>query len=188
MFCKLTVAELDSFQVLVAILPQTQMKYFDDEAKSWKPLPSMAQLTEATECYCAEYVGNYLYVAAKKANDFVNYRYNTVSNSWETLDPVVSHAFPKSHINSLCSVDNYVYAIISASTCEAFRDKELIDVTAAVWKSRIYVLHGVKAAKKRTTKGIEVVFASGNTSPVSVAELRCFKPKTNEWIEQSSTL
>ena len=206
MFCKLTVAELDSFQVLVAILPQTQMQYFDDEAKSWKPLPSMAQLTEATECYCAEYVGNYLYVAAKKANDFVNYRYNTVSNSWETLDPVVSHAFSKSHINSLCSVDNYVYAIISASTCEAFRyspakniwqggasffsdslDKELIDVTAAVWKSRIYVLHGVKAAQKKTTKGFSVGFVSGNTSPVSVAELRCFNPKTNEWIEQSST-
>ena len=183
------------------------MKYFDDEAKSWKPLPSMAQLTEATECSCAEYVGNYLYVAGKNGNDFVNYRYDTVSNTWETLPPVLSHVFSKSHIDSLRSVEDYLYAITSGSMCVPFRyslpknnwqggasffsdslDKELIDVTAAVWKSRIYVLHGVKAAKKRTTKGIEVVFASGNTSPVSVAELRCFNPKTNEWIEQSSTL
>ena len=44
---------------------------------SWKSLPSMSQLTETTECSCAEYVGNYLYVAAKKANDLVNYRYDT---------------------------------------------------------------------------------------------------------------
>ena len=38
----------------------------------------MAKLSEATACFCAEYVGNYMYVAAKRENDFVNYRYHTV--------------------------------------------------------------------------------------------------------------
>ena len=152
------------------------MQYFDDEAKSWKPLPSMAQLTEATECSCAEYVGNYLYVAAKKGNDFVNYRYDTVSNTWETLPPVLSHVFSKSHIDSLRSVEDYLYAITSGSMCVPFRysppknnwqggasldfvkkqfddpNYRLTNATAAVWKSHIYVLHGLKKAEMRSSQ------------------------------------
>ena len=151
------------------------MQYFDDEAKSWKPLPSMAQLTEATECSCAEYVGNYLYVAAKKGNDFVNYRYDTVSNTWETLPPVLSHVFSKSHIDSLRSAEDHLYAITSGSMCVPFRysprknnwqggasldfvkkqfddpNYRLTNATAAVWKSHIYVLHGLKKAEKSSS-------------------------------------
>ena len=82
----------------------------------------MEQLTEATECYCAEYVGNYLYVAVKKANDFVNYRYNTVSNSWETLPPILSHSdFCNRQIDSLCFLDDFLYAISGGSTCVPFK-------------------------------------------------------------------
>ena len=162
------------------------MQYFDDEAKNWKPLPSMAQLTEATECCSAEYVGNYLYVAAKKANYFVNYRYDTVSNSWETLPPVLSHVFSKSHIDSLRSVEDYVYAITSGSMCVPFRysppknnwqggaslgfvkkqfddpKSQLTNATAAVWKSHIYVLHGLKKAEKRSSQ--EVRESQSNSS------------------------
>ena len=151
------------------------MQYFDDEAKRWKSLPSMTQLTEATDCCCAEYVGNYLYVAAKKANDFVNYRYDTVSNSWETLPPVLSHVFSQSHIDSLCSVEDYLYAITSGSICVPFRyssaknnwqsgaslgfikkqfddpNNRLTNATAAVWKSHIYLLHGLKKAETRNS-------------------------------------
>jgi len=166
---------LDKFQVVVAILPQAQMQYFDDGAKSWKHLPSMAQLTETTECCCAEFVGNYLYVAAKKGNNFVNYRYDTVSNSWETLPPVLSHVFSKSHIDSLCSVEDYLFVITSGSMCVPFRyspaknnwqggaslgfvktqfddpKSQLTNATATVWKSHIYVLHGLKKAEKRNS-------------------------------------
>ena len=159
----------------MAILPQTQMQYFDDDAKSWKPLPSMAQLTEATECSCAEYVGNYLYVAGKNGNDFVNYRYDTASNTWETLPQVLSNVFSKSHIDSLRSVDDYLYAITSGSMCVPFRysphknnwqggasldfvkkqfndpNNRLTNATAAVWKSHVYVLHGLKKAEKSSS-------------------------------------
>ena len=44
----------------------------------------MAKLSEATACFCSEYVGNYMYVAAKRENDFVNYRYHTVKNMGDT--------------------------------------------------------------------------------------------------------
>ena len=54
----------------MAITPQAQMQYFDFEIKEWKPFPTMAQLTEANECFCAEYVGNHLYVAGKKGGVF----------------------------------------------------------------------------------------------------------------------
>lgn len=160
------------------------MQYFDDETKAWKPLPSMAQLTEATECSCGEYVGNYLYVATKKANEFVNYRYDTVSNSWETLPPVLSHVFSKSHIDSFCSVDEYLYVITSGSICAPFRyspakkkwqggarlgfvkkqfddpNNRLTNATAVVWNSHIYVLHGLKKAEKRSSQ------EQGNIQPV----------------------
>ena len=147
------------------------MQYFDVETKTWKPLPSMAELTEATECCCAEYVGSYLYVAAKKANDFVNYQYDTVSDSWETLPPILSHSdFCKSQIDSLCFFDNFLYAISGGSTCVPFRyspaknnwqcgaslgfvkkqfddpNNQLTNATATVWKSHVYVLHGLKTA------------------------------------------
>ena len=204
------------------------MQYFDDETKNWKPLPSMAQLTEATECCCAECVGNYFYVAAKKGNDFVSYRYDTVSNSWETLPPVLSHVFSKSHIDSLRSVEDYLYAITSGSMCVPFRysppknnwqggaslgfvkkqfddpNNRLTNATAAVWKSHIYVLHGLKKAEKRSSQEVResqsnsftFAFASASgakpkqCTPVWVDEsavLHRFDPKLNEWKQLSST-
>jgi len=162
------------------------MQYFDDETKTWKPLPSMAQLTEATECCCAEYVGNYLYVAAKKANEFVNYRYDTVSNLWETLPPVLSHSdYCNNQIDSLCFLDDYLYAISGGSTCVPFRyspaknnwqggasldfvkkqfddpKNKLTNATATVWNSHLYVLHDLKTAEER------VGFSFGRMSSTS---------------------
>ena len=164
------------------------MQYFDVEAKTWKPVPSMAQLTEATECCCAEYVGNYLYVAAKKGNDFVNYRYDTVSNSWETLPPVLSHDdFCSSEIGSLCFLDDFLYAISGGSTCVPFRyspaennwqggtnlsleeqlhnsNNRLTNATATVWKSNIHVLHGFKKAEEGNTRPVQHSPALGSFS------------------------
>ena len=84
------------------------MQFFDVQSKTWKSLPSMSQLSEATACFCAEYVGNYMYVAAKRGNDFVSYRYHTVNNTWET---VPSFAGLANQISCFCSVDDHLYAI-----------------------------------------------------------------------------
>ena len=170
------------------------MRYFDNEAKSWKPLPSMAQLTEATECSCAEYVGNYLYVAAKKANNFVNHRCDTVSNSWETLPAILSHSdFCNRQIDSLCFLDDFLYAISGASTCVPFKyssaknnwqggaslgfvkkqfddpNSQLTNATATVWKSNIYVLHGLKTAEERPLFGVKVSAAPSTRSSLRKA-------------------
>ena len=148
-----------------------KMQYFDVETKTWKPLLSIAQLTDPTTCVCAEYDGNCLYVAARKGNGLngfsnVNYRYHPINNSWETLPPFLSGTFGNSQIDSLCSVGNYLYAISSGSACVPYRyspgknnwqrgpkccvlkyvtlDDQLSNATVAVWKSNIYVLHGLK--------------------------------------------
>ena len=92
----------------MAIIPQGQMQYFDFETKNWKPLPSMAQLTEADACFCAEYVGNHLYVAAQKGKDFIMYHYDTVTDTWGTLPLILGC---KHKIDSLCSMGDYIYAI-----------------------------------------------------------------------------
>ena len=89
---------------------KTVVKYFDAEAKMWKSLPSVAQLGNETQsCFCAEYYGNYLYVAGKtQSGQFVIYRYDVANNSCETLPPCLES---NNKINCLCSVDDYIYAI-----------------------------------------------------------------------------
>ena len=72
----------------------------------------MAQ-SEATTCFCAEYVGNYMYVAGKRGNDFVNYRYHIVNSTWETLPFFVGLA---NQISCLCSVNDHLYAIYKSKT------------------------------------------------------------------------
>lgn len=148
----------------------------------------------ATECSCAEYVGNYLYVAGKKGNDFVNYRYDTVSNSWETLPPILSHSdFCSRQIDSLCFHDDFLYAISSGSTCVPFRyslaknnwqggaslafvkkqfddpKSQLTNATATVWKSHIYVLHGLKTAQERPCFGFKVAAAPTSCGSLGTA-------------------
>ena len=175
----------------------------------------MAQLTEATACFCAEYVGNYLYVAAQKENGFASYRYNTVSNSWETLPPFLIHALGNSKINCLCSLDNYLYAISSGANCYMYRytladnkwqgganlgfskfcdtSSQLSDVTAAVWKSHIYVLHGHKTVEKKIIEQPSFGYGAPNRAVASQvwvdkpAVLHCFDPAKNEWEQKAST-
>ena len=113
------------FQILAAVLPvhewhknksvcTTQMKHFDFETKTWQPLPSMAslKLDNNQNFLCAEYAGNYLYVAAKTPyNSGVIYRYHIVNNVWDTLPLFESSKSQDQEINCLCSVNEYVYAI-----------------------------------------------------------------------------
>ena len=72
-----------SFQVLLAVLPQANMQYFDVEVKTWKPLASTTPSIEAN-CYCAASAGNNLYVAGTApVGGYYIYRYDTEGNVWE---------------------------------------------------------------------------------------------------------
>ena len=181
------------FQVPVAILPNTQMQYFDVVTKTWKLLPSMAQANEQNqECFCAEYVRNYLYVAGKNQfNHFVIYRYDLANNSWETLPPFLKSSH---QIHCLCSVDDYIYAISESNLPQRYslannnwqsranftrsdRDK-LCTVAAAVLKSKIYVIHGYMRNER------EGRYDHWVTKP---AVVHCFDPEKNEWQQKAST-
>ena len=170
------------------------MEHFDFETKTWQPLPSMAslKLDNKLNFLCAEYAGNYLYVAATTG---VIYRYHIVNNVWETLPRFESSKSHDQQINCLCSVNEYVYAISdtdppqrysstqnrwqSGSTLPFLKNKrknrdELSNVAAVVMKSKIYVLHGYCRLEERVWKNQSAVF-------------HCFDPQKNEWKQKAST-
>ena len=202
----------DLFQVLVAIdmtecqpnsdqdvkcqvKYKTVVQYFDAEAKTWNPLPSVAQMDKETQsCFCAEYVGNYLYIAAKKqSGQFVIYSYHIASNAWETLPP-----FPESShkIDCLCSIDDYVYAISESNPPQRYSmannnwqkgaqsgfksnySNKFCAVAAVVLKCKVYVIHG-KLQNERNGKY--------SYSYVKPAVVHCFDPAKNEWKQKAST-
>jgi len=165
------------------------MKYFDVKTKEWKCFPSMATLDEATACFCAEYVGNYLYVAAE-TRDHVIYRYHSVNNEWETLPYFQSSHSYASRISCLCSVGDYIFAITNSNVLQRYslaqnkwqsgstlpflkkigeKDK-LTSEAAVVVKSKIYVLFGYCT-----------------TGMLARAVFYCFDPQKNEWKEKAST-
>ena len=178
----------------MAITPQAQMQYFDFEIKEWKPLPTMAQLTEANACFCAEYVGSHLYVAGKKEEYFVTYRYDTVSNTWKTLPPILGC---EHKIDSLCSIDDYIYAIRESQpphrfslktnqwqSINSFYIKGVCPNTfrckaSAVFNSCLFVVHGI-VRESRSTRS---VFPRYEDKPAVVC---CFDPELNQWKAKAS--
>ena len=172
---------LSTFQVLVAVLPQAKMQYFNVETKVWKPLASLAPAAEATDCFCAETVGSNLYVAGSV--DL--YCYDIERNVWAGL-PLSSGV-----ISSLCIAGDYMYAI--SSNCNkipqrySFADLQWqsfakVNVTgsciyaysgATVLHSKVFVLYG----KATYTKAWRV----------HNAVLHCFDPVRNLWEEKAST-
>ena len=176
------------------------MQFFDVQTKTWKSLPSMAKLSEATASFCAEYVGNYMYVAAKRDNDFVNYRYHTVKNTWEILP---SFAGLTNQISCFCSVDDHLYAIYQSQTpyryhiptnmwqCVAkssvqsnMPQSSFCNQAAVVYKSCVYVVHAQGFQMRRGTDlfGVSTHF----WEPVA-ADVFCFDPKRNVWEQKAST-
>lgn len=156
----------------------------------------MVQLTEATACFCAELVGNYLYVAAENAGDCVVYRYHVVSNTWETLSPYFGSA---SKIDCLCFVEDHIYAIreslaphrysvstnrwqyVTKSSAECnMCPKTFCNKAAVVFRSCIYVLYGQGVNNQPPSS----IYA--NWQP-KVAVLHRFDPKRNEWEQRAST-
>ena len=181
--------------------PQCMAYYFDVENKLWKPLPSVAQLDEKTVKFlCAEYNGNYLYVATQqyKGAGNVVYRYHIVNNSWVKLPQwTYNH-----EVNCLCSVDDYIYAISESNPPQRYSltdniwqagdrlnfiktnnnypaDEKLHTVAATVMNSKIYVIHGYQKNENPDGRYAEWV-----NKP---AVVHCFDPTRNEWNRKAST-
>ena len=177
------------------------MQFFHVQTKTWKSLPSMAKLSEPTACFCAEYVGNYMYVAAKRENDFVNYRYHTVKNTWEILP---SFAGLANQISCFLSVDDHLYAICRSNTPYRFHistnqwqcvaklsaqcqlpQSSFCNKAAVVYKTHVYVLHG---------QGAECWKAVNEFSEIGclhwepkAASIFCFDPTKNVWEQKAAT-
>ena len=178
----------------------TQIIYLDSETKDWQgPLSSVASLRLDYEgtFLCAEYAGNYLYVATKsRSNDagFI-YRYHIVNNVWETLPRFRSSISCDYPIKCLCSVNECLYAFSdsnppqryslaqnkwqSGSTLPFLENKrqnrhELSNVAAVVMKSKIYVLHGYRRGEGKRWLDQPAMF-------------HCFDPQKNEWKQKAST-
>ena len=155
----------------------------------------MTQLSEATACFAAEYAGNYLYVASKKGNEFINYRYHIVSNTWERLPPFVGLA---NQINCLCYIEDHIYAIyqslvpyrysISTNKWQCISKTSYIchmhpstfcNKAAVVFKSCVYVLYG---------QGDRLSNRCGfYWSNIRMAVLYCFDPNRNLWEQKATT-
>ena len=174
------------------------MQFFDVQTKTWKSLPSMAKLSDATACFCAEYVGNYMYLAAKRDNDFVNYRYHTVKNTWEILPSFVGLT---NQISCFCSVDDHLYAIYQSQTPYRYHiptnqwqrvakssvqrnqsQSSFCNKAAVVYKSHVYVLHGQVTQHHQPYDGFRGWYWEPKT-----ADIFCFDPTRNAWEQKAST-
>ncbi|XP_044163373.1 kelch-like protein 12 [Acropora millepora] len=187
---------------LVAILPKSEVCYFDVQSKTWKQLSSMKNLAaEARECYCAELIGNYLYVAAKINSDHVIGCYDIVRDTWSTLPPI-----PRSsgiQVGSLCHIEDHLYAIYKSSAPYRYNilsaknkwqnewqsiagsdavcnltQKTFCNKAAVVYKSCIYVLYG----QGNVMEGDSIFY-----SEVSSSVLYCFDLKEDAWQQKAFT-
>ena len=173
--------------------PQCIAYYFDFEAKLWKPLPSVAHSDEnARSCFCAERIGNYLFVAKQGQNEgnFIH-RYDVVNNSWVKLPK-----YGNNHVaNCLCSVGDYLYVISDSNPPQRYsltnnswqggeglkvvgNKGNLKTVSATVMNSKIYVIHGYQESE---SNGMVLNCVK------KPAVVHCFDPRYNVWIRLAST-
>ena len=159
----------------------------------------MQNLAKALECYCAELIGNYLYVGAKINDDHVICCYDIVRDIWSTLPsiPGSSHI----QIGSLCHIEDHLYVIYKSSAPYKYSmatnewqsvasskaicnlsEETFCNKAAAVYKSCLYVLYGQGKVKEGYHRGWYSV-----SCEVFLSVLYCFDPKNNVWEQKAST-
>lgn len=169
-----------AFQALIAVQPQAQMKYFNVEDKTWKPLAIPP--IETTQCYCAVSVGSGLLVAAYDRR-YCIFQYDTERNVWETLSNSCSVA------NHLCVIqDDHMYAI-SASLNQV---PQRYSFAKRQWQSiaPVGTGYGYYASKNGVILHSKVFVLCENRNVQSgcqPAVLNCFDPEKNEWEVKATT-
>jgi len=181
--------------VLVAVLPEAQMRYFDVRDKDWRPLASLVPATDGlelwSECSCAETVGRKLFVGGWHPDyEDCIYCYDMELKVWEKLK------HPCGEIDDLCVVGNYMYVISSDCdtspyrynfaqrqwqsfakvniTCNSDGDNVYYPSGVIPFHSKVYVLHGYKSW-------------SNSSNCMHNAVLHCFDPVRNMWEQKEST-
>ncbi|KAJ7384526.1 hypothetical protein OS493_021155 [Desmophyllum pertusum] len=175
--------------VLVAVLPQARMQYFDVEAKTWKPFAATTPPIEANQCYCAVSVGRNMFVAGldSAAGIYCIYRYDTEGNVWE------KQPHSCGLINNLCILDDYMYVI----SCSSNQVPQLrYNVATRQWQSIATV--GTRGYNYQACNGVAIAHSKvlvlyGDTSQDYFSELyqravlNCFDPVKNEWEVKATT-
>ncbi|XP_015754758.1 PREDICTED: kelch-like protein 12 isoform X2 [Acropora digitifera] len=186
--------------VLVAILPNNDISYFDVQSKTWKALSTVKKLPPAVQCYCAELIGNCLYVA--KTVNLRKYTiscYDIVHNVWRTLPPIPGPS--DNQIGSLCHIEDHLYVIYKSSAPYRFNlttnqrqpiasskavcelgQKTFCNKAATVYKSYLFVLCGQGQNIKEISGG-KLIFRRQTSSSV----LFRFDQKKNHWEQKAST-
>ena len=146
-------------------------------------------------CYCAELIGNYLYVAAKKKMSYVICCYDIVHNIWSTLPPIPGSS--DIQIGSMCHIEDHLYVIYKSSapyryniatnqwqsiaSPNAFCDlaqETFCNKAATVYKSCLYVLY---AQGIQQVENLCYVYRPYNSL------LYRFDPRRNVWEQKAST-
>ena len=149
--------------------------------------------TEVQGCYCAELIGNYLYVAAKSNNNFVICCYDVVHDTWSTLHPIPHSSGIQ--IGCLCNIEEHLYVIYKSSAPYRYNiatnhwqsiassravcnlnQNTFCNKAAAVYKSGLYVLYA---------QGVQNI-GNGSFIP-SNSLLYCFDAKKNVWEPKAMT-
>ena len=146
------------------------------------------------ECYSAEVIGNYLYVATTHSRIHC---YDIVHDIWSSLPPIPrSSGFER--IGSLCHFEDHLYVINKSSVSYRYNiatnqwqavasskavcnlgQETFCNKAAVVYKSCIYVLYG-------QVKQVENEYG-GSCTYADVSALYCFHPKKNVWQKKAST-
>ena len=176
-----------SFQALIAVLPQAQMKYFDFQSKTWKSLLSVVPSIQAGRCDAAVSVGCNLFVAGENSVGGLSfYRYDTESNAWE-MKQLPSAKW----INNLCILGDYIYVISSHLS----QVPQRYNIAKRQWQSisklssnGYYQACNIGAI---VHSKISIFVLCGNTNHVrgvyQPAVLHCFDTTKNEWEEKART-
>ncbi|XP_067016074.1 kelch-like protein 12 [Acropora muricata] len=176
--------------VLVAILPNSDICYFDVQSKTWK-LSSIKKLPiKVLSCYSAELIGNYLYVAVSFSVVSVGICcYDIVNDIWK-LPPIPDVTCG---IDSLCHIGDHLYINymtyvfrryhLATNKCQSvaclqdvcnLRPEPVCNKAAAAYKSCLYVLSCQEQNMERRCYNSSIFHSC-------VSVLYCFDPKKNIW-------
>jgi len=173
-------------QVLVAVLPNAQMQYFDVETKIWTSLAPVTPQNNLTCCCYAESAG-ILFAGGKDPDGDCIYQYHMEKNLWERQPHNLGT------VEKMCTLDDFVYAIMHCNQLPqrySFSKRQWqtfakVGITTdsntdfhnsgiAVLGGKVYVLHGKRIRSNRN------MYAQ-------TAVLHCFDPLKNEWAWKAGT-